>query len=776
MTITASENIITKVVVTYDKNNSPSISWGTEATTSSTENPASWEGSATSVVFNVGTKGHARIQKVEVTYEDESPSLPSLTADDVQLAFDATSGVIEYTLGNPVDNGSMTAVVSEGYWLTLGTVGETVPFTCSANPTAVERRAIVALSYVYGEASVSKNVTVIQAANPNVVMTIAEARQQTLNTEVKTQGVVTSISGTTAYMQDENAAICVYGDANLVVGYEYTVTGTLKNYNGLLEITNPTCEMVTEGNDVTPEVMTIAQILASDKQGWLVKIEKATVTDINNQNTTIEQDGSSVVVRGISSDVNYEVGSVITLTGNIGCYNTVQIANPTDVVVSAEPFISVEETEISVSAEGGEGQIRLSFENFDSFDADIVYYDADGVVLDEAPAWILVDLYAENNYIEYIIDPNDGEARTAYLKVYATDGDNDYYSPMITITQAKPVVTTAYSLATTLVPGKHYIIASGTEGDVYAMAGQNNNNRAAVSVVAEDNVINVPEDAGVCEFFIKKDRIYYTIYDEALDGYLYAASNSSNQLKTQSTNDANGLWSIDINGDGIATIQAQGERSRNMMRYNSNNNLFACYAAVNNMADIYLFEKVDEEPVYDVTVSAAGWATYVAEANVTFPTGVSAYIVTGTTDTTVELEEVLAVVEGTPVVLNAEAGTYNLEVVAAAECDDVANKNRLQVSDETTGNGVYVLANHNNVPGFYKWAGGQLGAGRVYLPAEAAPDGARSFLGFGNGTSTGIEAVENVQTAGSMFDLQGRRVMQPTKGLYIVGGKKVVLK
>ena len=194
------------------------------------------------------------------------------------------------------------------------------------------------------------------------------------------------------------------------------------------------------------------------------------------------------------------------------------------------------------------------------------------------------------------------------------------------------------------------------------------------------------------------------------------------------------------------------------------------------MADIYLFEKVDEEPVYDVTVSAAGWATYVAEANVAFPQGVSAYIVKGTTDTTVELEEVLAVVEGTPVVLNAEAGTYELEVVDAADCDDIDNKNRLQVSDETTGNGVYVLANHNNVPGFYKWAGNLLGAGRVYLPAEAAPDGARSFLSFGNGTSTGIEAVESVETSGSMFDLQGRRVMQPTKGLYIVDGKKVVLK
>jgi hypothetical protein len=44
--------------------------------------------------------------------------------------------------------------------------------------------------------------------------------------------------------------------------------------------------------------------------------------------------------------------------------------------------------------------------------------------------------------------------------------------------------------------------------------------------------------------------------------------------------------------------------------------------------------------------------------------------------------------------------------------------------------------------------------------------------------ATGIEAMHNAQCTmhNEMYDLQGRRVAQPSKGLYIVNGKKVVIK
>ena len=55
-------------------------------------------------------------------------------------------------------------------------------------------------------------------------------------------------------------------------------------------------------------------------------------------------------------------------------------------------------------------------------------------------------------------------------------------------------------------------------------------------------------------------------------------------------------------------------------------------------------------------------------------------------------------------------------------------------------------------------------------------DGARDFLGFDDDT-TGIESVEQSTKADNLyFNLAGQRVVQPTKGLYIVNGKKVIIK
>ncbi len=48
---------------------------------------------------------------------------------------------------------------------------------------------------------------------------------------------------------------------------------------------------------------------------------------------------------------------------------------------------------------------------------------------------------------------------------------------------------------------------------------------------------------------------------------------------------------------------------------------------------------------------------------------------------------------------------------------------------------------------------------------------------FGGG-ATGIESlIANEKSASNeVFDLQGRRVVRPAKGIYIVNGKKIVVK
>ena len=67
-------------------------------------------------------------------------------------------------------------------------------------------------------------------------------------------------------------------------------------------------------------------------------------------------------------------------------------------------------------------------------------------------------------------------------------------------------------------------------------------------------------------------------------------------------------------------------------------------------------------------------------------------------------------------------------------------------------------------------------AGKAYLNVAAA--GSRLNIIFDDNNTTSISTIANSQepTANSYYDLQGRRVAQPSKGLYIVNGKKVVVK
>ena len=95
------------------------------------------------------------------------------------------------------------------------------------------------------------------------------------------------------------------------------------------------------------------------------------------------------------------------------------------------------------------------------------------------------------------------------------------------------------------------------------------------------------------------------------------------------------------------------------------------------------------------------------------------------------------------------------------------------VTDPST---TYVLNNGSQGVGFYKLAGGNtLEAYKAYLKYDGGGAGARAFIGFDE--ATGIEGVsvnENFEN-GEVYDLQGRRVVNPTKGLYIVNGKKVFI-
>ena len=263
------------------------------------------------------------------------------TIDDISLSTDASAVVVakpvfsveggKYTESQSVEISCITAG-AKIYYTTDGSDPDNTSQEYTGAITVDETTTIKAIAYKDNVASAIASATYTIAKVQ--LMTIAEVRAQATGA-VSTKGIVTSCVGKTAYIQDATAAICVYGK-ELTVGDEITVSGALTTYNGLLEITSPEVSVLSSGNTVEPTVKTIAEINAdyagnNALQGLFVKIEEATVTAISGNNTTIAQGENSIVVFKASGE--FAVDDVITLEGNIGCYNAAQIVNPQNITV-----------------------------------------------------------------------------------------------------------------------------------------------------------------------------------------------------------------------------------------------------------------------------------------------------------------------------------------------------------------------------------------------------------------------------------------------------------
>ena len=174
-----------------------------------------------------------------------------------------------------------------------------------------------------------------------------------------------------------------------------------------------------------------------------------------------------------------------------------------------------------------------------------------------------------------------------------------------------------------------------------------------------------------------------------------------------------------------------------------------------------------------VTVTEAGYATFSSDKAVKLE-GVTGYAAKYENDC-VKLTAVTEVPAGEGVVIKADADDYELPVIASAAALD---GNQLLVSDGTVkgdGSTIFALANKaKHGVGFYLVQTDlTVPAGQVYL---SVPTTAREFIGF-DFDATGIKEVETAkQNVEGYFNLAGQRVAQPTKGLYIVNGKKVVVK
>ena len=199
---------------------------------------------------------------------------PSITASDVNIAYDATSGSITYTIDNAVDGGAVTSATvtssTPSGWLTVnGSNPYTSPISlsCEANATAASKTATVHLTYTYNtDETVTKDVTVTQAGNPNVVDNIEDI--SALNTSYTVKGTVVATNSRGFVIGDGTGYVYTYLNSapSQSVGDIVKISGTTGTYGHILQFTS-SATITTESTssyDGTPAVATIDATAISD--------------------------------------------------------------------------------------------------------------------------------------------------------------------------------------------------------------------------------------------------------------------------------------------------------------------------------------------------------------------------------------------------------------------------------------------------------------------------------------------------------------------------------
>lgn len=191
------------------------------------------------------------------------------------------------------------------------------------------------------------------------------------------------------------------------------------------------------------------------------------------------------------------------------------------------------------------------------------------------------------------------------------------------------------------------------------------------------------------------------------------------------------------------------------------------------------------------TITSAGWATFSSAYDLDFTTpisGLTAYKATSATASTITLEEVTGKVKaGDGLVLKGNAGTYTIPVTTGASTiytntseismwGNTSNENQTVDEAESGTNFVLALQGGKVVFAPIHATPATLASGQAALWANVSASANAFDIVFGDETN-GVEAIEsNVVKTNNYYNLNGQRVVKPSKGLYIVNGKKVIMK
>ena len=241
----------------------------------------------------------------------------------------------------------------------------------------------------------------------------------------------------------------------------------------------------------------------------------------------------------------------------------------------------------------------------------------------------------------------------------------------------------------------------------------------------------------------------------------------------------NGYYMIMITGDGEGNNKPlyphTDPNNGDLLSYDFNGGVYA-----DKLADAWTLEEVNDEASQPKITKqmTAQYATVAAPVALNIPADVKAYTVKVDGEVAKLTEITGGVIPAGVAAVIEKTGAGESYEFTFAPSGSTANANDLQgVYVETTipaENNAYVLANGTKSVGFYLLSETErvLGANKAYLSVPNDAAGVKAFV-LDLGDLTGINSTE-VAGEEVYYDLQGRRVLKPVKGIYVTkSGKKV---
>lgn len=512
--------------------------------------------------------------------------------------------------------------------------------------------------------------------------------------------------------------------------------------------------------------------------------------------------GKSYNGYNFTSENDIKVGDEVVIYGNLIKYNNsiYEFAQDNQLVsLKRAPSITVTSSNVELAYNATAGEIEYRIE-----------YPVEGKSLSATTEanWIS-NISVESDKVTFVTTANEGEARTATITL-AYEGAE---SVTVTVTQEAFQITDVFELVTStdnLAPGDQIIIVNA--GNTKALSTtQNSNNRGATSVTESNGTISVTSSSDVQVITLQKNGVLW--YFNTGNGYLYAASGSNNYLRTEPTADDNGNASATISiNNGVASIVFKGTNTRNILKYNSQSSLFACYEATASQDNVKIYRKVAPATPFTLTISelATDGTSYYAtmsslgNGNFKVPAGVEVSVVYLNENKKIERnpsyeEGKVFSGDGAYLVEAQSAGTYVFEPTTEAVSYGISENwlyptfaNVKVIAPDENSYFFYQLSRNaaleDNSVGFY-W-GKNCANGvpfsfnsdhKAYLavPKTMFPDiQSASAITFDDNTDgiNGITTGERGERG--VYTLTGVRVDSKNlpKGIYIVDGKKQVVK